>query len=124
MIRSWPFTPSGFDWRIGVLDRRPLFACRYAIALGHWQIYKELPSDEKKAGRVQTFPVDEVPEAVVQTALKAANLIGDGLYGVDLKELDAGPLVIEINDNPSLESGDEDGYLKQELYLTIMRSFF
>jgi len=31
--------------------------------------------------------------------------------------------VIEINDNPSVEAGVEDDHLKEELYLTIMRSF-
>src|SRR5690606_15203398 len=33
------FLPTEFDWRIGILDRKPLFACRYFMARGHWQIY-------------------------------------------------------------------------------------
>ena len=32
------FMPTEFDWRIGVFDRQPLFACRYYMADGHWQI--------------------------------------------------------------------------------------
>jgi len=28
----------------------------------------------------------EAPDVVVRTAVRAANLIGDGLYGVDLKQ--------------------------------------
>jgi gamma-glutamyl:cysteine ligase YbdK (ATP-grasp superfamily) len=45
---------------------------------------------------------------VVRAALRAAALIGDGLYGVDIKETPAGPVVIEINDNPNLDVGYED----------------
>lgn len=51
------------------------------------------------------MPVEEVPKKVITTALKAANLIGDGLYGVDLKQNDKGVYVIEINDNPNIDSG-------------------
>jgi hypothetical protein len=32
-------------------------------------------------------------------------------------------LIIEINDNPSIDAGNEDGVLKDELYLRIMRCF-
>ncbi|MGV3741090.1 MAG: RimK family protein, partial [Burkholderiaceae bacterium] len=38
MILAQEYLPTEFDWRIGVLDRRPLFACRYFMAPGHWQI--------------------------------------------------------------------------------------
>ena len=31
-----PFIPTEFDWRIGVLDNKALFACRYFMAKGHW----------------------------------------------------------------------------------------
>ena len=74
-------------------------------------------------GRVQTFNFEEVPETVMNTALKAANLIGDGLYGVDIKEIGGKSYVIEINDNPNLDSGFEDAVLKMELYSTIMKVF-
>ena len=30
--------PTDFDWRIGVLDGEPLYACQYYMARGHWQI--------------------------------------------------------------------------------------
>ena len=60
---------------------------------------------------------------MVKTALKAANLIGVGLYGVDLKLTDHGPVVIEVNDNPSLESDVEDQVLGEGLYRTIIGEF-
>lgn len=49
-------------------------------------------------------------------AVRAAKLIGDGLYGVDLKETPDGPVVIEINDNPNLEHGIEDEAEKAEVW--------
>jgi len=61
---------------------------------------------------------------VVELAVRAANLIGDGLYGVDIKEVGDRLLVMEINDNPSIEAGTEDAILKDELYLGIMQSFY
>ncbi|MDZ7764465.1 MAG: hypothetical protein U5K00_08570 [Melioribacteraceae bacterium] len=72
---------------------------------------------------IQTLPVYEVPEKVLKAALKAANQIGDGLYGVDLKQIGNDVIVIEVNDNPSIEAGIEDFIMKEHLYLTIMKSF-
>ena len=60
---------------------------------------------------------------VVATALKAANLIGDGFYGVDVKETPRGVMVIEVNDNPNLEAGVEDQVLKKELYRRLVAEF-
>ena len=55
-------------------------------------------------------------------AKKSADLIGDGLYGVDLKQIGNRVMVIEVNDNPTIDNNQEDTLLKDELYLTIMRS--
>jgi glutathione synthase/RimK-type ligase-like ATP-grasp enzyme len=60
---------------------------------------------------------------VLKIALKAANLIGDGLYGVDIKQLRNRCYVIEVNDNPNVDAGNEDGVLKDALYREIMGSF-
>jgi glutathione synthase/RimK-type ligase-like ATP-grasp enzyme len=60
---------------------------------------------------------------VVATALKAANLIGDGLYGVDLKQTERGVVVIEVNDNPNIETGVEDQILQSVLYRQVMETF-
>jgi len=67
--------------------------------------------------------VADAPQNVVETAVKAANLIGDGLYGVDLKQNADGVFVIEINDNPNIERGVEDAVLKDELYRIVLRDF-
>jgi glutathione synthase/RimK-type ligase-like ATP-grasp enzyme len=61
-----------------------------------------------------------VPEIVISTAVRAANLIGSGLYGVDLKQLSERCLLIEINDNPNVDAGNEDQVLGGALYREIM----
>ncbi|MDA0348807.1 MAG: RimK family protein [Verrucomicrobia bacterium] len=124
LLIAQEFLPTQFDWRIGILDRKPIYACRYFMARGHWQIYDRGEGSKGiVAGNADTFPLGEVPAFVLDTALRAANLIGDGLYGVDLKEINGQALVIEVNDNPSIDSGVEDAVIKDELYDCIIRSF-
>lgn len=111
-----------YDWRIGILNKSPIYACRYHMAKGHWQIINH---DKKttESGTFATLPMREVPPSVVKTAIKAASLIGDGLYGVDIKWLDDKAYVIEINDNPNIDYGIEDQLAGDELYRTIMLDF-
>jgi glutathione synthase/RimK-type ligase-like ATP-grasp enzyme len=124
LIVAQEYLPTEFDWRVGILDRRPLFVCKYFMAAGHWQIVKHGEGRKGyREGPVQAVAVAEAPEDVVNVALKAANLIGDGLYGVDLKQVDGRCYVIEINDNPNVDAGNEDGVLKDALYREIMGSF-
>ena len=123
MIIAQQFLPTDFDWRIGVLDKEPLYACRYFMAKGHWQIIDYGTSGRIREGNADAVPIKEVPQPVLRTALKGANLIGDGLYGVDLKQIGKKVYIIEINDNPNIDAGMEDQILKDELYLRVMRSF-
>ncbi len=116
------FIPTPFDWRIGVIDHKPLFACRYYMAKDHWQIYN-WDSTLENQGEYDTLPLESVPEGVLKTALKATKLIGDGLYGVDIKSLGDKHYVIEVNDNPNIDAGIEDEILGEELYLRIMHIF-
>jgi glutathione synthase/RimK-type ligase-like ATP-grasp enzyme len=123
LIIAQEFVPTDFDWRIGILDRKPLYACRYYMARGHWQIYDHTKKGAASYGKADTLPIDRAPKCVVQTALKAANAIGDGLYGVDVKMVQDKPVVIEVNDNPSIEADVEDHVLKDALYDTVMDVF-
>jgi glutathione synthase/RimK-type ligase-like ATP-grasp enzyme len=122
LIIAQEFMQSDFDWRVGILDRKPLYVCKYYMARGHWQICNWNVAAGSRFGKSETLRVEEAPAKVVETALKAANLIGDGLYGVDLKEVNGKVVVIEVNDNPSIDAGVEDLVLKDDLYLTIIRS--
>ncbi|MCB1849969.1 MAG: RimK family alpha-L-glutamate ligase, partial [Gammaproteobacteria bacterium] len=123
LILAQEYMYTDFDWRVGVLDRQPLFVCKYLMSAGHWQIYHHGGDEEVEAGGFETLAVACAPKKVVKTALRAANLIGDGLYGVDLKQTQAGVYVIEVNDNPSIDSDVEDLVLKEELYHRVMDSF-
>jgi glutathione synthase/RimK-type ligase-like ATP-grasp enzyme len=123
LILAQEFVFTEFDWRIGVLNRAPIFACRYYMPKHHWQIVKHDATGRFTEGAYKTYRVEDAPREIIATATAAANLIGDGLYGVDIKETERGPCVIEINDNPNLESGVEDEFLKDELYLILVKEF-
>ena len=123
LLVAQTFSPSEFDWRVGLFDRKPLFVCKYYMARKHWQIVKRNAAGKLVDGASETLRWEDAPEPIVTMAQKASKLIGDGLYGVDLKEIDGKPVVIEINDNPSIDSGTEDLVLGPELYNTIMRGF-
>lgn len=102
------FVQSSFDWRVGVLGGKPLYACRYLLADDTFKVQAVIDG-HIRYGNVESVPVDEAPPAVLATALAAARAVGNGLYGVDLKEApDGGAVVIEVNDNPSINAGDED----------------
>lgn len=120
LVQEFMYTE--YDWRIGVLDHKPLYACQYMMSRGHWQIYNH-SGGRTESGDFVTLPVHEVPARVIRTALKATRLIGDGLYGVDLKQAGDRVVVIEVNDNPSIDAGVEDAYLKDSLYRMIMEEF-
>jgi glutathione synthase/RimK-type ligase-like ATP-grasp enzyme len=93
------------------------------MARGHWQIYSHQESGKTVSGGFTTFPVRDAPPAVVKAAVKAANLIGNGLYGVDVKQGDNKVAVIEVNDNPNIDSEVEDAYLGEDLYRIILEEF-
>jgi glutathione synthase/RimK-type ligase-like ATP-grasp enzyme len=118
------FLPTEFDWRIGVWEGRALFACKYGMAPDHWQVVQKESEGRFRFGRVVAVPLHEVPHNVLSTAIKACRLIGDGLYGVDIKSIGKKALVIEINDNPNIDSDVEDLIIKDELYRRIMGGLF
>ena len=122
LVIAQEWLPTAFDWRVGIYDRRPLFVCKYFMAPGHWQIIKR-ESGVRQEGTTAAMAVGEAPESVIKTALRAANLVGDGLYGVDLKEANGQCYVIEVNDNPNIDAGSEDGVLKDALYREVIGVF-
>jgi len=113
------FVPSDFDWRVGVLGGEALYGCKYHMAPGHWQIVNDEESDGREYGRVEALPLEKIPAPAIGVAVRAARLIGDGLYGVDVKEVGGRFLVMEVNDNPTIETGEEDAVLGAALYRSI-----
>ncbi len=123
LVVAQEFVPTDFDWRVGLIDGRPLYVCRYHMAKKHWQVIRRDESGQTAAeGAVDTLSVAEAPADIVRAATRAANLIGDGLYGVDLKRVGRRAIVIEVNDNPNIDAGYEDRVLKDALYREVMGS--
>jgi glutathione synthase/RimK-type ligase-like ATP-grasp enzyme len=123
LIVAQEWLPTDFDWRVGVLDGRAIFVCKYYMAAGHWQIIDHHGEHGRSEGATEALAVGEAPEEVVAIALDAAKLIGDGFYGVDIKQTGNRYCVIEINDNPNVDAGNEDGVLKDALYREVMGVF-
>ncbi len=125
LVIAQEYIQSNYDWRIGILDNIPIFASKYYMAKGHWQIYNWSSENlEESYGEDEAVPIEEVPVEVLKTALKSASFIGDGLYGVDLKEVDDKVYLIEVNDNPNIDFDVEDKILGDKLYSIIMNSFY
>jgi glutathione synthase/RimK-type ligase-like ATP-grasp enzyme len=123
LIIAQEFFPTEFDWRIGIVNGTPIYACKYYMADNHWQIINSKRNGSTRYGKCETFSIEEVPDYVLNVAVKAANLIGKGLYGVDMKEVDGKGYVIEVNDNPNIDAGVEDKILKNNLYEIIMQIY-
>lgn len=123
LIIAQEYMPTAYDWRVGVLDGKPLYACKYKMARGHWQIIKHGEGGKVTEGGSETLDVAEAPAEVIDMAVRAARLIGQGLYGIDLKQNDRGVFVIEVNDNPNLETEVEGAVLKDRLWQAIIAWF-
>jgi glutathione synthase/RimK-type ligase-like ATP-grasp enzyme len=119
------FVPTEFDWRIGVLDQQPLFAAKYYMAKDHWQVYNWNKVDVQNEwyGNTQAVAIKDVPSVVLDAALRASKLMGNGLYGVDMKQYQDQVYVIEVNDNPNVDAGIEDKLLGKGVYEAIMKKF-
>lgn len=124
-IITQAFCYTEYDWRIGVLGGHPIYACRYYMVKDHWAIYKHEGSTdfESSSGGFDAIPTHEVPAKVLKVAVDATKAIGNGLYGVDLKQRGDEVLLIEVNDNPSIDHQVEDAYLGDGLYDCVMYEF-
>ncbi|MGH8145384.1 MAG: RimK family protein [Rhodanobacteraceae bacterium] len=121
LLIAQEFLYTDFDWRIGVLDRQPLYACKYFMSRGHWQIYNHAARGRARSGGFETLKLEDAPPEVVKLALRSTAPIGSSLYGVDIKQTRDRTVVIEVNDNPSIDAGVEDAELGEELYRRVMQ---
>ncbi len=98
---------SDFDWRVGVLDGEVIFLCKYFFPVNSWKICTHTP---KGIIWGDTVAIDrkKIPRRLKELSERTARLVGDGLYGLDVKEKNGDYKVIEINDNPSIHHGYED----------------
>ncbi|HRV80667.1 MAG TPA: RimK family protein [Planctomycetota bacterium] len=123
LLIAQKFMPTAYDWRVGVLGGEPLFVVQYLMAKKHWQIIDHDRKGDPDAGRVKHFSLATAPKQVIDIAVRAAACIGDGLYGVDLKETSDGIVVIEVNDNPNLDHGLEDAAEKNDVWVRLTQWF-
>src|SRR5437762_448972 len=123
LLLAQKFLPTEFDWRVGVLSGEPLFVCQYRIARGHWQVVKHRADGSSREGGFRTFELDQAPKELLDVAGRAAKPIGEGFYGVDIKQTDHGFVVMEVNDNPNLEHGIEDAVGKDEIWIRLLKWF-
>jgi len=123
LLLAQQFMPTTFDWRVGVLGGKPIFVCQYMMAKKHWQIVKHGTNGHLIEGAHNTIALSEAPPDVVDIGLRAAQLIGQGLYGVDIKETSNGLFLVEVNDNPNIEHGVEDQADKDQVWIELTRWF-
>ncbi len=123
IILAQEYCPTEFDWRVGVLDGEPLFVVQYLMAKKHWQIVHHEEGKAAEEGSFRSVSLTEAPPAVIETAVRAARLIGNSLYGVDLKAIGDRVVVIEINDNPNVDHGVEDSAEKDVVWDQLVRWF-
>ncbi|HMB47933.1 MAG TPA: RimK family alpha-L-glutamate ligase, partial [Afifellaceae bacterium] len=123
LLLAQEFMPTKYDWRVGVLGDKPLFAVQYGMVRQHWQIIRHEADGRFAEGSHKPFRLADTPPDILDTAMRAARCIGSGLYGVDLKETDKGVVVIEVNDNPNLEHGVEDSGDKEEVWINLTKWF-
>jgi glutathione synthase/RimK-type ligase-like ATP-grasp enzyme len=115
--------PTDYDWRVGVYDGRPLFVAKYFMAPGHWKVNKVTEGEKLVEGETVAMTIGEAPRQVIDMAVRSANLIGRGLYGVDLKQAGGRVYLIEVNCNPNLDAGNEDQVLGEALYREVLGVF-
>lgn len=121
LIIAQEYTFSEYDWRIGILDNEPLFACRYYMAKDHWQIYNWNAAKKKdEEGNADCMAIEDVPKKIITAAVRSSKLVGKGLFGIDIKEVNGKALVIEINDNPNIDFGVEDRHYGDQIYVEIL----
>lgn len=120
LLLAQEYLYTDYDWRVGILNHEVMYVCQYFMSPKHWQIVKHKDDGSSDLGRHLCVNPAAAPAHVVKAAQQAARLIGNGLYGVDVKEKDGKAYVIEVNDNPNLDAGVEDGILGAQLYIQLM----
>ena len=67
------------------------------MSRGHWQIYNHKSNNKVDSGDFETVPLTEVPANVLDAAIRASLSVGNGLYGVDIKEIDGRASEYQLN---------------------------
>lgn len=102
------YLPSRYDWRVVILDNKVISVVKYVMDPKAWKIVDHDHDGKILQCTVEGMEIGQVNPKLIETALAAGKSIGDGLYGVDIKDIDGDFYVIEVNDNPNIDHGLED----------------
>ena len=111
---------SNFDWRVGMLKNEILYLCKYCIPEGGWKVRSKI-NGRNVWGDTIPIPKEKIAPELKEICINLSKCIGEGLYGLDIKEVEDGYKVIEINDNPSLYYGFED-MMDKDIYEKIINA--
>ncbi|VVB91295.1 Alpha-aminoadipate--LysW ligase LysX [uncultured archaeon] len=111
---------SDFDWRVGILQNRILYLCKYCIPEGGWKVRSKI-NGKNVWGKTIAVPRESISPELKDICIGLSKRVGDGLYGLDVKETKDGYRVIEINDNPSIYDGYEDA-IDGDIYEKIINA--
>ena len=95
-----------------------LFVCKYIMPRTSWKLQAQ-ENGHIVWAQVQAVDLADVDPGLMEVGTRASAAIGRGLYGVDIKELHGEYTVIEVNDNPTIDAGYEDGK-NPEIYAKII----
>jgi glutathione synthase/RimK-type ligase-like ATP-grasp enzyme len=114
------YIQSDFDWRVGILRNEVIYLCKYCIPKGGWKVKSKI--DEKTVwGDTIALSRDSISPELKEISITLSKCVGNGLYGLDVKETFDGYKVIEINDNPSIYDGFEDT-IDKDIYENIINA--
>jgi glutathione synthase/RimK-type ligase-like ATP-grasp enzyme len=114
------YVQSDFDWRVGILKNEILYLCKYCIPSGGWKVKSKI-NGRNVWGDTIAVPRDSICPELKDLCISLSKCVGDGLYGLDVKEMNDGYKVIEINDNPSIYAGYEDK-VDTDIYEKIIKA--
>lgn len=117
------FIETKYDWRITLFNHKFLFAVKYYMVDNDWKIIKYDRKGDYVDGKHECIRFEDIPLCVLAEAEKVNRLLTDGLYGIDVKEVNGKAYVIEINDNPSIDGDVEDEIECNSIYDTIIQYF-
>jgi glutathione synthase/RimK-type ligase-like ATP-grasp enzyme len=112
------YVRSDFDWRVGILRNEVIYLCKYCIPEGGWKVKSKI-NGKNIWGDTIAVPRDSISSELKELSISLSKCVGNGFYGLDVKETNNGYKVIEINDNPSIYYGDEDA-VDKDIYEKII----
>jgi glutathione synthase/RimK-type ligase-like ATP-grasp enzyme len=112
------YIQSDFDWRVGILRNEVIYLCKYCFPKGGWKIKSKI-NGKYEWGDTIAVSRDSISPELKEISITLSKYVGNGLYGLDVKETSNGFKVIEINDNPSIYDGFED-VIDKDIYEKII----